>query len=237
MPGARLTARDRQDIAAGLADGLTYAEIAKRLDRPTSTVTREIARNGGPSGYRPLQAELATRRRARRSAPSRAATAPRTEPARDSDAVRAVEEQLTAALVDEGLPRLTARVLVCLFTTDSGSLTAADLVERLRVSPASISTAIRYLEGQQLVTRRRDGGSRRDRYHMDDDTWYRAMLATATRNALMARTVREGAEALGSATSAGRRLQDVGEFLEHLHDNLVRTAEQLRREQAARRSR
>ncbi|MFD0661872.1 helix-turn-helix domain-containing protein [Thermocatellispora tengchongensis] len=48
MPGGRLTYEDRQAIASGLADGLDYAEIARRLARPTSTVTREVARNGGP---------------------------------------------------------------------------------------------------------------------------------------------------------------------------------------------
>ncbi|MEU6381153.1 helix-turn-helix domain-containing protein, partial [Streptomyces sp. NPDC046909] len=37
MPGGRLTQQDRQQIALGLSDGLAYAEIARRLDRPTST--------------------------------------------------------------------------------------------------------------------------------------------------------------------------------------------------------
>ncbi|MGS2586459.1 helix-turn-helix domain-containing protein [Streptomyces hebeiensis] len=41
MPGGRLTQQDRRRIAAGLADGLPYAEIARRLDRPTSTISRE----------------------------------------------------------------------------------------------------------------------------------------------------------------------------------------------------
>jgi len=52
MPGGRLTRQERQQIALGLADDLSYAEIARRLDRPTSTVTREVMRNGGPTGYR-----------------------------------------------------------------------------------------------------------------------------------------------------------------------------------------
>ncbi|MEW2556860.1 helix-turn-helix domain-containing protein, partial [Streptomyces zhihengii] len=66
MPGGRLTQQERQRIAAGLADGLSYAEIGRRLERPTSTISREVSRNGGPGRYRPQQAHLATVRRARR---------------------------------------------------------------------------------------------------------------------------------------------------------------------------
>ncbi|MEV0505764.1 helix-turn-helix domain-containing protein, partial [Streptomyces spectabilis] len=52
MAGSRLTRQDRRRIAAGLAEGLSYSEIAKRLERVTSTVTREVMRNGGPREYR-----------------------------------------------------------------------------------------------------------------------------------------------------------------------------------------
>ena len=73
MPGGRLTQQERQQIALGLADGLAYAEIARRLDRPTSTITREVMRNGGPTAYRADLAHRATERRAhrRRHAPPR----------------------------------------------------------------------------------------------------------------------------------------------------------------------
>src|ERR1051325_5494118 len=66
MPGGRLTQQERQQIASGLADGLPYAEIARRLDRPTSTVTREGMRNGGPGGSRAELAHPATERRSHR---------------------------------------------------------------------------------------------------------------------------------------------------------------------------
>lgn len=69
MPGGRLTQKDRQQIALGLADGLAYAEIARGLERPTSTITREVMRNGGPTGYRADLAHRATERRAHRRKP------------------------------------------------------------------------------------------------------------------------------------------------------------------------
>ncbi|MFD9518409.1 helix-turn-helix domain-containing protein [Streptomyces sp. NPDC059979] len=73
MPGGRLTRQERQQIASGVADGLAYAEIARRIDRPTSTVTREVMRNGGPAGYHADLAHRATEHRTHR----RKQTAPR----------------------------------------------------------------------------------------------------------------------------------------------------------------
>ncbi|NUR92305.1 MAG: helix-turn-helix domain-containing protein, partial [Nonomuraea sp.] len=66
MPGARLTHDERRRIADGLAEGLGYAEIARRLARPTSTISREVGRNGGSYGYRADPAQKATGERARR---------------------------------------------------------------------------------------------------------------------------------------------------------------------------
>ena len=46
MPGARLSLDERGEIALGLAVGRSFADIARGLDRPTSTVSREVGRNG-----------------------------------------------------------------------------------------------------------------------------------------------------------------------------------------------
>src|SRR5579872_5984425 len=47
-----LTLAEREDISRGLASGLRLREIARRLDRAASTVSREISRNGGRPTYR-----------------------------------------------------------------------------------------------------------------------------------------------------------------------------------------
>src|SRR5580704_5717586 len=130
MPGGRLTQQERQQIALGLADGLAYAELARRLDRPTSTVTREVMRNGGPTAYRADLAHRATERRARRhgqAAPREPQAAPLPH-GRDAEAMRDYEETFTTVLMASGLPKMISRVLTCLYTTDAGSLTAAELV-------------------------------------------------------------------------------------------------------------
>ncbi|MGW6159556.1 helix-turn-helix domain-containing protein, partial [Streptomyces sp. NPDC055144] len=104
MPGGRLTQQERQQIALGLVDGLAYAEIARNLERPTSTITREVMRNGGPSAYRADLAHRATEQRARRKEP--AAPRDRGTPAqphgRDAEAVRAYEEMFTTVLIQSG---------------------------------------------------------------------------------------------------------------------------------------
>src|SRR5215469_16786142 len=89
VPGGRLTQPERQQIALGLADDLSYAEIARRLERPTSTITREVDRNGGPLAYRADLAHRATERRARRRNPvPRGQGAPAQNHGRDDEALR-----------------------------------------------------------------------------------------------------------------------------------------------------
>ncbi|MEU6456716.1 helix-turn-helix domain-containing protein [Streptomyces sp. NPDC047065] len=229
MPGGRLTEQERQQIALGVADGLAYAEIARRLDRPTSTVTREVMRNGGPTAYRADLAHRATERRAhRRGRPApRAAEAPSVADGRDAEAVREFEEVFTTVLMQSGMPKMMSRVMACLTITDSGSLTAAELVERLQVSPASVSKAVAFLEGQGFVRRERDE-RRRDRYVVDDDIWYQSMMASARTTLQIVETARQGAGVLGSGTPAGVRLENVARFLDFVSEGIARAAEQAR---------
>ncbi|MFH9015707.1 helix-turn-helix domain-containing protein [Streptomyces sp. NPDC017943] len=229
MPGGRLTQQERQQIALGLADGLPYAEIARRLDRPTSTITREVMRNGGPTAYRADLAHLATERRAHRRRQAAPRSGQRTpEPhGRDAEAVRAYEETLTTVFMASGMPKMMSRVLVCLYTTDEGSLTAAELVQRLQVSPASISKAITFLESQGLVRRERDE-RRRERYVVGDDVWYQSMIASARSLTQVVEVSRQGIGVLGPGTPAAKRLENVARFLDFVQESTIRAAEQAR---------
>ncbi|MFI6656444.1 helix-turn-helix domain-containing protein [Streptomyces sp. NPDC050523] len=229
MPGGRLTQQERQQIALGLADGLAYAEIARRLDRPTSTITREVMRNGGPTAYRADLAHRATERRAHRrkqAAPGNVQAPPQAY-GRDAEAVREYEETLTTVLMGSGAPKMMARVLACLYTTDAGSLTAADLVQRLQVSPASVSKAIAFLEEQGLVRRERDE-RRRERYVVDDDVWYQSMMASARGTAQLGETARQGIGVLGRGTPAATRLENIARFVDFVSESIARAADQAR---------
>ncbi|MFF4268682.1 helix-turn-helix domain-containing protein [Streptomyces sp. NPDC001536] len=229
MPGGRLTQQERQQIALGLADGLAYAEIARRLERPTSTVTREVMRNGGPSAYRAEVAHRATERRAHR----RGRTAPRDGRApeqaygRDAEAVREYEETFTTVMMGSGMPTMMSRVMACITLTDTGSLTAAELVQRLNVSPASVSKAITFLESQGMVRRERDE-RRRERYVVDDDIWYQSMMASARSTAQIVEIARQGVTVLGPDTPAAVRLENIARFLDFVSESIARAAEQAR---------
>ncbi|WP_409468867.1 GbsR/MarR family transcriptional regulator [Streptomyces sp. HC307] len=229
MPGGRLTQQERQQIALGLADGLAYAEIARRLDRPTSTVTREVMRNGGPTAYRADLAHRATERRTRRrrQTPPRGSQAPEQTHGRDAEAVREYEETLTTVFMQSGTPKMMARVMACLCISDAGSLTASELVQRLQVSPASISKAVAFLEGQGLIRRERDE-RRRERYVVDDDVWYQSMMASARGVAQIAETARQGVGILGRDTPAAGRLENIARFLDFISESTARAADQAR---------
>ncbi|MFC9659887.1 helix-turn-helix domain-containing protein [Nocardia sp. NPDC127606] len=230
MPGGRLTDADRQHIAAGLADGLGYAEIGRTLGRPASTIMREVTRNGGPDDYRAERAQAATQQRARRHKQADPAPPPIPDDGygRDPRAVADFTESFTALLIEQGLPRMEARVLACLQITDSGALTAAELVARLRVSPASISNAVAFLEQQGMLRRELVPGERRERYLVDDDIWLRNLVASVQMQNSLSAMTRRGVEILGPDTPAGARFEQSAEFVAIVGAALRQAMEQWR---------
>jgi predicted transcriptional regulator len=213
MGGARLTHEDRGRIAAWLADGIGYAEIGRRLGRSTSTISREVARNGTPGAYLPETAQQAAGHRARRRRPRPSEA---TTDERATEAVRDFVDRFATLLAATGLPRMTARVFICLLTADAGGLTAAELVHRLQVSPASVSKSITYLEAMDLVMRRPDTGGRRERYVIDDDVWLRAWRTDTSAHGEIATAAQQGIKIFGAGTPAGVRLDRMGEFFARL---------------------
>ncbi|MEJ8672776.1 MarR family transcriptional regulator [Streptomyces sp. MS1.AVA.1] len=224
MGGGRLTAEDRRGIEAGLAEDLAYAAIARRLGRPTSTVSREVARNGGPRGYRAEHADRASAWQ-RRNRPPRPATPPATDAeathGRDPAAVHAYMDRFATMMIATGLPRTAARVLACLVTAPAGARTAAELAQRLGVSPASVSKAVGYLEGLDVLTRTYEPGRRRAHHVIDDDVWLRAWLTSAQKNAVWAETAQEGVDLFGPGTPAGARLQAMHKFFVGIHRDMT----------------
>jgi IS30 family transposase len=72
-----LSVVDREEISRGVAAGQSCRQIAARLGRAPSTVSRELARNGGRHRYRAQAADAAAFRRAQRPKAAKLALEPR----------------------------------------------------------------------------------------------------------------------------------------------------------------
>src|SRR6516162_5866421 len=130
------------------------------------------------------------------------------------DALFGYIERFASVLVAAGFPPMPARVFVALLVADSGRLTAAELAGMLRISPAAVSGAVRYLIQLGLVHKERVPGSRRDYYWMPGNMWDDMLRL---RDQVMARwsaLVREGIDLVGADTPAGERMAEQAAFLE-----------------------
>ncbi|MEU6462691.1 MarR family transcriptional regulator [Streptomyces sp. NPDC046976] len=147
---------------------------------------------------------------------------------RDPEAVSAFVEHFAAQLVEAGMNRMPSRVFAALLASDTGTLTSAELGERLRISPAAVSGAVRYLSQVHMVSREREPGSRRERYRVHSDQWYEALTS---RNAIIKRwedALREGVTSLGADTPAGRRLSETLAFFEFIERDVAGMMERWR---------
>ena len=140
---------------------------------------------------------------------------------RDEAAAR-FAERFAAVLTEAGVPRMPARVFATLLATDSGSLTAAELADLLKASPAAVSGGVRYLTGVGMVRREAEPGSRRHHYRVPDNVWDEVIRL---RDRLLVRwtaVLREGIDLLGAQTPAGSRLAESARYFEFVSAELPR---------------
>jgi DNA-binding transcriptional ArsR family regulator len=154
-------------------------------------------------------------------------------PGRDEAAVSGFVEQFAAALIEAGVPRMPARAFAALLATDTGALTASELAERLRVSPAAVSGAMRYLTQVNLASREREPGSRRDRFRVHGDVWYEAAVHRDHLLVRWAAALREGIAVLGPQSPAGVRMAETLAFVEFVREELPLLLERWRARKAA----
>jgi predicted transcriptional regulator len=125
---------------------------------------------------------------------------------------------------------MAARVFVALLVSDDGRRTAAELAEMLRVSPAAVSNAVRYLQQVRLVAREREPGERRDNYRVySGDTRYEVITRRDEMLTHWQEDLREGIEAVGADTPAGKRLEETRLFYEFMHSELPLLIEKWRK--------
>lgn len=129
-------------------------------------------------------------------------------------------ERFALLLNDGGMPRMPARIYACVMADDEGRLTASELAERLGISAAAVSGAVRYCVQSGLLVRGRDPGARRDHYHLGDDIWYEVFARREHLLAAWRETMRDGADTLGDERPAGRRLRESERFFAFLQVEL-----------------
>ena len=138
----------------------------------------------------------------------------------DDDELARFVERFALLLVDSGVPRMPARVFGSLLVAEKGKRTAGELADALRVSPAAVSGAVRYLAQVGLVVRARDPGERRDHYEVTDDLWYEAYANRDKQLEQWANLMTEGAAVVGPDTEAGARLDQSRKFFDFLRQEI-----------------
>jgi DNA-binding transcriptional regulator GbsR (MarR family) len=149
-------------------------------------------------------------------------------PSGADDAVRRFVERFALLLAEAGMARMPARAFACILAEDSGQLTAAELAERLEVSPAAISGAVRYLTQVGMVVREREPGARRDHYRLHRDVWSEMYIERAAALRRWEDAMAEGVQLLGTDRPAGRRVDETREFFAFLRKELPAVMERWR---------
>jgi DNA-binding transcriptional regulator GbsR (MarR family) len=126
---------------------------------------------------------------------------------------------------------MPARVFGALLVAEDGKLTAGELADTLRVSPAAISGAVRYLIQVGLAVRRRDPGERRDHYEVVDDLWYEVYANRDKQLEAWVNVLAEGVAAVGQDTKVGVRLETSRQFFEFLRGEIPELMRKWRRYQ------
>lgn len=133
-----------------------------------------------------------------------------------------IREKFLAAMAElgqaEGMPPIAGRLFAVL-VFDGGTVSFADLVERLNVSRASVSTSARYLEARGLIRRVSREGSRAAFYELPDHPYQGLFAGISQRAASATEMITNTRDALSETKDDGtrQRLTELAAFYNTLH--------------------
>jgi hypothetical protein len=154
-------------------------------------------------------------------------------PRRDEKEVHLFVERMAMSFSEVGFPRMAARVLFTVMSADD-PLTAAEIGERLGVSAAAVSGAVRYLTQFGMLIREPVPRSRRDRYRMPDNPWYEATITKTGLYKNFIDIATGGVDALGGRnTPAGERISEMRDFFVFVQEEIESLGERWRARRAA----
>ncbi|MDF2561037.1 MAG: hypothetical protein K0R99_2483 [Microbacterium sp.] len=134
-------------------------------------------------------------------------------------------EQAAAMMTAAGMPRMPARVMMALVAAPDGGYTAAQLGERLGVSAAAVSGAVRYLQQLHFIQRRSRPGDRRDRYEFVHDTFARSIVGNMPVYARLSEYIDDIAAEHDEDQGAHDRAVELAEFFRFLSVRMLQIVE------------
>lgn len=139
----------------------------------------------------------------------------------ESDKLLRAVERFAQTMEVAGMPRMAARVFAYVLAEDSDRYTATELADGLRVSPAAVSGAVRYLVDARLLFREREPGRRSELFRIyDDDVWRTMMLARLPLLEHWETALDDAIALIGSDRPGGHRLVETREFFRFLRAEL-----------------
>lgn len=129
-------------------------------------------------------------------------------------------EQAAGMLASAGLPRMPARVVMALVGSPDAGYSAAELADRLGVSPAAVSGAVRYLQSLRMIQRLARPGDRIARYDLIDDGWRSMVTANAPLYTKLAESMEAIAAENADAPLSVERALRTADFLRFLAERL-----------------
>jgi DNA-binding transcriptional regulator GbsR (MarR family) len=136
-------------------------------------------------------------------------------------------------LAHNGFPALPARVIMALTATEEGRVTADELAARLRVSPAAISGAVRYLASLGFIRIGTVPGSRRHLYTLPHIPWYTTTLATPGLYRNLIDLLTSAAGGMREESAARLRIEEMVDFFRFFERRMPQLLEEWQRERHA----
>ena len=140
-----LTPAEREEISRGLARRLSLRTIATQLGRSPSTISRELHRNGGATGYRAVKADQAAWDRARR--PKRCKLAGHWE----GDLIAGSNNSYIATLVE----RHTRYVMLARVPGKGTETVINALIKQARLLPKELYKSLTWDRGKEMADHQR----------------------------------------------------------------------------------
>jgi hypothetical protein len=139
--------------------------------------------------------------------------------------VRHFIERFAMVLAALGMPPMPSRVWVASMVAEGETVTSGEIGERLGVSPAAISGAVKYLLQVGLLERVAVPGSRRQHFRADANQWAKTFVARRRGMEELSALAGDGAALVGPATLPGSRLAELGDFFDYIASEIPRLVE------------